>query len=441
MTEEHTTTEQSALFEGKVEAARSGTGGRGRTSEARSQSKQSTSRTTSNDPGADLERRVGRVEFAEGALVRLRVPVFSVADSGRSIMTDLDVLSLDVDLRLRLQMSILECKSGKGQSGEPDRLLWLSGLKSYVRAQHASLVRQTVSVRGRAIAARLNINVMDVPTLEKHEAAHAWLPDTFGHVGGAACSAAEAQLDEYSRSASDLPAMLVRAIRNDLWVAEAHTILGSLNALQRYEESSAGRSEVVAKAISGHALTALIVAAMKHSHEFSQLSTEEFQNRIEVALSTGSPTGGRVQNALVAADRLYEALTERIHEAYVQAGALRQEVALPAVSQLAIHVPNWVPQYMNFLEALALNPSVGRDLLQTVELACFDALLGENAHEERAFDHLFTPEHRQLLRFAVRTLGDIAGAHIVKPLDDLEGIDFGRSAPSITERRARSTST
>lgn len=442
MSEKEVTEEHPALFESEnsspspVSAAKA----KSTNSSNGKYTKRSTANTRQgkqmNDPGADLERRVARIEFAEGALVRLRVPVYSVADSGRGIITDLDVVSLDVDLRLRMQLSILECKSGKGQAGEPDRLLWLSGLKTYVRAQRASLVRQTVSVRGRAIAGRLNINVMDVATLQKHEAAHAWLPDAFGHVGGLACSQAEALIDEYTKTSGEIPSGLISALRNDVWIAEPHTILGNLNALERYGESSASLQEMAGRALSGHALTALVVAALKHSHEFSQLSAAEFRTRLETALSTGSPVGGRIQSTLAVADRLFGLISERIHEAYVQSGALRQPFDVPAVSELAINVPNWVAQYMDFLEALALNPAVARDLLQTIELSCFDALLGESAHKERSFDHLFTPEHRQLLRLAVRTLGNIAGEHTVKPLDALEEVSYERSAPSITERRS-----
>ncbi len=63
-------------------------------------------------------------------LVRLRVPVLTdAADPGRNVLTDIDVLTLDVDSRLRLTRSALECKSGKGQSGEPSTLAWLAGFR------------------------------------------------------------------------------------------------------------------------------------------------------------------------------------------------------------------------------------------------------------------------------------------------------------------------
>ena len=47
------------------------------------------------DEGADLERRVGRVEFAEGALVRLRVPLRVGREAGKDVVTDIDVLAVD----------------------------------------------------------------------------------------------------------------------------------------------------------------------------------------------------------------------------------------------------------------------------------------------------------------------------------------------------------
>jgi hypothetical protein len=97
--------------------------------------------------GTELERRVARLEFAEGALARPRVPVRVAADPGRSILTDIDVLAVDVDNRLRISRSILECKTTKGQSGEPDRLLWLAGLQHYTRTGRAVLVRQTITQR------------------------------------------------------------------------------------------------------------------------------------------------------------------------------------------------------------------------------------------------------------------------------------------------------
>src|SRR5207244_11280069 len=141
--------------------------------------------------GAELGRRVARVEFAEGALARTAVPVAVEGEPGRTVLTDIDVLTVDVDLRLRVSIGINECKSGAGQSGEPDRLLWLSGFQRYMGAQRATLVRQTITRRGQAVARRLGVRVLDVATLEQRESAHGWMPDKFAHVAGSKCVTAE----------------------------------------------------------------------------------------------------------------------------------------------------------------------------------------------------------------------------------------------------------
>src|SRR6185437_4836442 len=177
------------------------------------------------DQGAALERRVARVEFAQGALARLRVPVRVDAEPGRDVLTDLDVLAIDIDLRLRITRSILECKSGQGQAKEPDKLLWLSGLTKFVGADRATLVRQTASQRGRDVAASLGLQVLDLPQLEAREAAHAWLPSSFAHVGGTGCSAAESRADDQAKKLNHIPSELIAFLRHGASLARSDRIL------------------------------------------------------------------------------------------------------------------------------------------------------------------------------------------------------------------------
>ena len=191
--------------------------------------------TSAND-GAELERRVARLEFAEGALARLRVPVYVDAEAGRDVLTDLDVLSIDIDNRLRLSRSTLECKSGRGQSGEGDRLLWLSGLQRLLGVQRAVLVRQTITRRGQALASSLGLQILDVPTLTQREAAHAWLPDRFAHVDGRACAAAEARTDVQLKGLGHIPAELVAFLRHQSLLQPSHRNLSALAALRAAAE-------------------------------------------------------------------------------------------------------------------------------------------------------------------------------------------------------------
>ena len=184
----------------------------------------------SEDPGTDLRGGVGHVEFGEGALVRLRVPVRVNAEAGRDVLTDVDVLAIDCDLRLRVGHAILECKSG--QSGaETDRLFWLSGLRHYVDADRAVLVRQTILSRGRGIAEKLDLNVLDMAKLEARETAQAWLPRRFAHLSGPGCNAAEKRMNIQLRGIDRVTADHVTFLRDEALLGPPHRIVSALNGL------------------------------------------------------------------------------------------------------------------------------------------------------------------------------------------------------------------
>ena len=65
-------------------------------------------------------------------------------------------------------------------------------------------------------------------------------------------------------------------------------------------------------------------------------------------------------------------------------------------------------------------------MLQTTELAVFEAMVGGEAHETPAFDHLFTPDHRYFLNVARRCLADIAGATVADTLLPALDLNFER---------------
>ncbi|HEV8653824.1 MAG TPA: hypothetical protein VG276_31615 [Actinomycetes bacterium] len=378
---------------------------------------------------------MGRVEFAEGALVRLRAPVRVNAEAGRDVLTDLDVVAVDIDLRLRVSRSILECKSGQGQAGEPDRLLWLAGLRQYVEADRAVLVRQTVSRRGRDVAKRLDIQVFDVPTLEKREAAHAWLPPTFAHLSGSGCMNAESRTDIQLRGLGNIPADLVAFLRYEALLAAPHRVLLTLTNLREALDTAGILPDPTGKIIAGHALVGLLVAAVTDAQALDALPPQRLQQRLELALTVGNPEDTSILEVLAAADELLGHLVEQVHARYVERGAIRLDVSVPNLRELIADPPPWIPRYLDLLDALRANPAVARDLPQTAELACFDALVGDTNYESRAFDHLFTAEHRQLLRLAVQMLRDVAGPLLVGRLNGLANINFDRVAPALPERR------
>jgi hypothetical protein len=386
--------------------------------------------------GAELERRVARLEFAEGALARLRVPVYVDADAGRGILTDLDVLSLDIDGRLRLSRSTIECKSGRGQSGEGDRLLWLSGLRSLLGVDRAVLVRQTITRRGQALASALGIQILDVPTLAQREAAHAWLPDRFAHIDGPACSAAESRTDTQLKGLGNIPSDLVAVLRHQALLQPSHRNLTALAALKPVIDKGGVLPTPTRWILAGHALQALALAAIQDAALLDVQPDSQVRRRIERALTTGTPDDDHILTVLGRADQLVERLVEGIHRSYVESGASRLELAAPSLRQLVADPPPWIGRYVDLIQRIRANPAVARQLPQTIELACFDALLGDTAFQAPAFGHLFTAEHRSMLLACIRQLGDIAGQHLAEALTPIGDLDFGRSAPALPDRTA-----
>ncbi|OUD84146.1 hypothetical protein CMMCAS02_14565 [Clavibacter michiganensis subsp. michiganensis] len=389
-----------------------------------------------DDPGFDLECRVGRVEFAEGALVRLRVPVRAEAEAGRDVLTDLDVVAVDVDSRLRFGRSILECKSGKGQSKEPDRLLWLSGLRAYMRGPRAVLVRQTISARGRLMARRLGIEAMDTKQLSQLEAAVSWVPDRFAHVGGAECALAEKRTDEQIQGLGYIDTGTVGFLRHDALFADPLTILVQLMQLGSVTADQGSLPVPANFTVGGHALMALLLAALSDAQRLDVMPREMLKDKIERALTVGGSDAGDLLTVLESADNLFGHVVESLHDAYVSvSGVGKIDVDVPKLLDLVAVPPIWVDRYLDLVESLRANGSISSQLLQTAELSVFEGLAGGDKHLYSSFDHLFTVEHRQLLRLAVLTLTKITGSVITEGLEGISNMPFDRHRPAVPDRR------
>lgn len=397
------------------------------------------SRSAAGNDGAELERRVARLEFAEGALARLRVPVYVDAEAGRDVLTDLDVLSIDFDSRLRLSRSTLECKSGRGQSGEGDRLLWLSGLQKLLGIERAVLVRQTITRRGQALASALGLQILDTATLTQRESAHAWLPDRFAHIDGSACLAAESRADLQFKGLGHISSDLVAFLRHQSLLQPSHRNLAAMVALRGAVDVGGVLPLPTRLILAGHALQTLALAALQDAARLDTDPAGQVKRRVELALTVGTPDDDHVLSVLGRADQLMARLIDGVHRAYVDAGANRIDQPAPSLRQLVADPPPWVGRYLDLAQRMRANPAIARQLPQTIELACFDALLGDTTFQAPAFDHLFTPEHRSLLLACVRVLGDIVGSHVADALAPIGGFDFTRSAPSVPDRTARSS--
>lgn len=91
---------------------------------------------------------------------------------------------------------------------------------------------------------------------------------------------------------------------------------------------------------------------------------------------------------------------------------------------------------MDFVARLRANPVVARELLQTAELACFEAILGGSAWKAPAFAHLFTAEHRGLLLVSLRCLRQVGGEQVALPLERLVDLPFHAGLGQLADRHS-----
>lgn len=387
--------------------------------------------------GGDLERRVARLEFAEGALARVRVPVAAGAgDGARSVLTDMDVLSVEVDSRLRLSRSSLECKSSKGQSGEPMTLVWLAGFRQLMDLDRVFYVRPSVSSRARALAKRLDIGVLDEATLATREKEIVWLPQRFAHVDGPDCADAERRTDAQLKGLPFLHSELIRFLRYEALLSDSHRILAALEGLGAAMDRQGSLPNPASHILGGHAVMALVMAGIADAGRLDRISTSALRQRLKLVLTTGDPEDSSMLEVLERADALLRHVAERTHRAYVDAGAEPIKVPMPSLRD-AFAAPKYIEDYLDFVQRMRLNPLIARDLLQTAELLCFDALVGGSAWRAPAFSRLFTAEHKGLLLVATRCLRSVAGDQIASVLDPIPRY-FGDVAPLTVPDRRRS---
>ena len=189
--------------------------------------------------------------------------------------------------------------------------------------------------------------------------------------------------------------------------------------------------------LAGHSLIALLVAAVIDAQTLDVLPKLQVERRLELTLTVGGPQDESLLDLFSSTDAIVQHLIEHVHQAYQDAGVGRRDVALPTLRDLIATPPSWIPRYMDLLDEIHANPVIARDLPQTAELACFDALLGNSAYLSPAFDHLFTAEHRGLLRIAVRTLKAIIGGDLADRVGTgLATLNFDRTAPMLPDRRS-----
>lgn len=131
------------------------------------------SKAAAVNPGKALEARVAQVWFWEGAFARRGIDLQRHFHPDPLLVTDLDLLAIEIDTTLRFRRTIGESKTGVSKSAAKplDRVIWLRGLMEVTSAQTAELTSELVpSNRVRQLGESLSVYAQSTRDLEKREA-------------------------------------------------------------------------------------------------------------------------------------------------------------------------------------------------------------------------------------------------------------------------------
>ena len=117
--------------------------------------------------GDALEYRLARLYIFMGYFVRRGCPIYTISSLDQA--TDLDVMGLRYLEPMRRELLITECKGGN--SAPLDRIFWLTGVRQYVGATQAYLVRRGTKWNIKDFAKECGVQIFDLSRLGEVERA------------------------------------------------------------------------------------------------------------------------------------------------------------------------------------------------------------------------------------------------------------------------------
>lgn len=191
-------------------------------------------------PGDELEVRLARMYYWKGAYTRRGVNLQRHFHPEPLLVTDLDLLAIEVTSQLSLAKTIGEAKSGTAKSAPKplDRAIWIAGLKQLVGATSGVVLTATkASPQVRATARSLGVTCFTVDELQRWENTHlvSELADVGAHGPGA-----YAADDIARRMAKGEPALerMYWFLKSEVWFLDSwhatKRLLGGIRELQHH---------------------------------------------------------------------------------------------------------------------------------------------------------------------------------------------------------------
>jgi hypothetical protein len=313
--------------------------------------------------GDPLEYRVLRLYVHMGFFARRGRELYTV---GRlDTATDLDVLAIRYSEPLSREVRIAECKTAGGE-GPLDRIFWLSGVKKYVEADFATLIRPATKWNIKNFATEVGVELFDLPHVDELERSLGIDPSLW--LGSSDLSYFIAQSDEWNRALlrdanlKEIFQTLSGEVRFHDPFGGISFLLHHLRALSRELRERRFTSESLTKFLISESVAQLSMFLMRVSELTLGLSVTD-----RAAFIVKGMTYGHMDKPLV--DRLFRN-AQRITTELIKHHTGRE--ILVDDSLFRMPQPPYVKEVQSLVESLVARPPIATSFGPITDLLVFE---------------------------------------------------------------------
>ncbi|MHA1755927.1 MAG: hypothetical protein ACTSVV_04090, partial [Promethearchaeota archaeon] len=118
--------------------------------------------------GKKLEYRIQRLFFYLDYFSRRSVPIRNYFYPDKADLTDIDIIGITHSFDFKSKLVICDCKTGHSHKSY-DRILWLAGLKQYIKANEAYFIEEKASRIKKLFANANDLKLLDLDRIEEIE--------------------------------------------------------------------------------------------------------------------------------------------------------------------------------------------------------------------------------------------------------------------------------
>lgn len=127
-----------------------------------------------DDKDFEQKRRFQKILWAMGYWSRVNIPIVIYENDNKNArlqkhdLTDIDVYGEIIQSDFSVTKSIGDCKSGKNVKVF-ERLFWVRGVKDYLNAEHAYLIKKVISSKAKLFMPKVDVKGIDDQSLDEME--------------------------------------------------------------------------------------------------------------------------------------------------------------------------------------------------------------------------------------------------------------------------------